>query len=104
MLEYRDQGYLPEAMFNFLGLLGWSLDDKTEIIWRDEFVEHFTLDRLVKSPAVFNIEKLNWMNGEYMREMPEERLVEPFAERLERGLPAPCGARSIARSWRASRR
>ena len=75
MLEYRDAGYLPEAVFNFLGLLGWSLDDKTEIISRDEFVEHFDLDRLLKSPAVFNIEKLDWMNGDYMRQMPVEELA-----------------------------
>jgi glutamyl-tRNA synthetase len=87
VFEYRDQGYLPEALFNFLGLMGWSLDDKTEIISREQFIEHFTLDRVVKSPAVFNADKLTWMNGVYIREMPEGRLVELFAERLERDLP-----------------
>jgi glutamyl-tRNA synthetase len=88
VFEYRDQGYLPEALFNFLGLTGWSLDDKTEILSKDEFIEHFTLDRVVKNPAVFNVEKLTWMNGVYIREMPEERLVDVFAEWLERDLPA----------------
>ena len=87
MLEYRDQGYLPDAMFNFLGLLGWSLDDKTEIISREQFIEHFTLDRVVKNPAVFNVEKLTWMNGVYIREMPEDRLVDLVAERLDADLP-----------------
>ncbi len=93
VFEYRDQGYLPEALFNFLGLVGWSLDDKTEIISKAEFIEHFTLDRVVKSPAVFNVEKLQWMNGVYIREVvPADHLVELFADRLERDLPA-----SIAR-------
>ncbi|HEY7802496.1 MAG TPA: glutamate--tRNA ligase [Dehalococcoidia bacterium] len=88
VFEYRDQGYLPDALFNFLGLIGWSLDDKTEIISRAQFIEHFTLDRVVKNPAMFNIEKLTWMNGVYIREMPEPDLVETFAEWLDRGLPA----------------
>jgi glutamyl-tRNA synthetase len=92
VLDYRDQGYLPEAIFNFLGLMGWSLDDKTEIISRDEFIEHFDLGRLLKSPAVFNIDKLNWMNGEYMRQMPVEQLAALIIEQLEKpqdegGLP-----------------
>ncbi|MGB2694230.1 MAG: glutamate--tRNA ligase [Dehalococcoidia bacterium] len=90
VLDYRDQGYLPEAMFNFLGLLGWSLDDHTVIISREQFVEHFSLERLVKNPAVFDLDKLTWMNGVYLRDLPEDRLVELFAERLERDLaPAP---------------
>jgi glutamyl-tRNA synthetase len=87
-LEYRDQGYLPEAMVNFLVLLGWSLDDKTVIIPRDELVEHFTLDRITKNPAAFDLDKLTWMNGEYIRALANERLVEVIAERLERDLPA----------------
>jgi glutamyl-tRNA synthetase len=93
VLEYRDEGYLPEALFNFLGLLGWSLDDKTEIISRDEFVANFSLDRLLKSPAVFNAEKLDWLNGEYMRSLSDGAFVEvvrPWLERPESegGLPA----------------
>jgi glutamyl-tRNA synthetase len=96
VFEYRDQGYLPEAMFNFLALTGWSLDDRTEILSKDELIEHFTLDRVVKNPAVFNVEKLTWMNGVYIREMPEERLVDVVTERLERDLPAGV-ARSIDR-------
>ncbi len=88
VFEYRDQGYLPDALFNFLGLIGWSLDDKTDIIPREQFVERFTLDRVVKSPAVFNVDKLTWMNGVYIREMPEARLVDAFTEWLDRGLPS----------------
>jgi glutamyl-tRNA synthetase len=92
ILDYRDMGYLPDAVFNFLGLMGWSLDDKTEIMSRQEFVENFTLDRLLKSPAVFNIDKLNWMNGVYMRSMPVEDLARLIIDWLEKpedrgGLP-----------------
>jgi glutamyl-tRNA synthetase len=93
VLEYRDQGYLPQAVFNFLGLLGWSLDDKTEIISRDEFVQHFSLERLLKSPAVFNLEKLDWINGEYMRNLSAEEFVDAVTPWLEKpdaegGLPS----------------
>ncbi len=88
VFEYRDTGYLPDALFNFLGLMGWSLDDKTEIISRAQFIEHFTLDRVVKNPAIFNVEKLTWMNGVYIRELPEGQLVDLFASRLESDLPA----------------
>lgn len=92
ILEYREMGYLPDAVFNFLGLMGWSLDDRTEIISREEFVEHFSLDRLLKSPAVFNIDKLNWMNGVYMRSMEPEKLARLIIDWLEKpesagGLP-----------------
>ncbi|HLG11238.1 MAG TPA: glutamate--tRNA ligase [Dehalococcoidia bacterium] len=93
VLEYRDQGYLPDAVFNFLALLGWSLDDKTEIISRDQFVAHFSLERLLKSPAVFNLEKLDWINAEYMRALTDEEFVEvvrPWLEKPESegGLPS----------------
>jgi glutamyl-tRNA synthetase len=92
VLEYKAMGYLPDAVFNFLGLLGWSLDDHTEIISREQFVANFTLERLIKSPAVFNIEKLDWMNGVYMRQMPERELALLLKEWLEKpedqgGLP-----------------
>jgi len=86
--DYREKGFLPEAVFNFLGLLGWSLDDKTEIISKDEFVRHFSLERIVKSPAIFNLEKLTWMNGVYIRELPPETLAEHLASFLEAHLPA----------------
>jgi len=103
VLEYRDQGYLPQAVFNFLGLLGWSLDDHTEIISRDDFVKHFSLDRLLKSPAVFNLEKLDWMNGEYMRALADDEFVRLVVEWLEKpedegGLP-PSVARPIGADY-----
>ncbi len=93
--ELRERGYLPEALFNFLGLLGWSLDDHTEIIDRETFIRHFDLDRVSPSPAIFNQEKLDWMNGVYIRSLPPEELATrllPYLERsfgrVDRGLVA----------------
>jgi glutamyl-tRNA synthetase len=89
VFEYRDEGYLPEALFNFLGLVGWSLDDKTEILSKGDFIKHFSLDRVVKNPAIFNVEKLQWMNGVYIREViSEPTFADLVAERLEQDLPA----------------
>ena len=61
--DYKEGGYLPEALFNFLGTLGWSLDDKTTLISRGAFIEHFDLDRVGSSPAMWDMKKLDWMNG-----------------------------------------
>ncbi len=83
LLEYRKEGFLPEAMFNFLALLGWSLDDKTEVIHRDNLVRHFSLGRVGKAPAVFDREKLLWMNGIYLRQLPVEDLAARLSEALE---------------------
>ena len=82
--SYREQGFLPEAMVNYLALLGWSYDDKTNIFSVDELVERFTLDRVGKNPAAFDVAKLEWLNGHYIRglEDPElARRVVPFCER-----------------------
>ena len=76
VLEYREMGCLPQAMINFMALLGWSLDDRTEIMSRQTLVEHFSLDRVSKSGAIFNQEKLLWMNGVYIRQLDLERLAE----------------------------
>jgi glutamyl-tRNA synthetase len=71
--EFRAAGYVPDALVNFLALLGWSYDDRTTIMSRDELVERFTLERVGASPATFDYEKLDWMNGMYLRAMsPEE--------------------------------
>jgi len=85
--EYREQGYLPEAMVNFLALLGWSLDDKTEIILRDQLVQNFSLERISKTAAIFNIEKLNWMNGVYIRSLTPDDFAQRALPFLEKGLP-----------------
>jgi len=71
--EFRADGYVPDALVNFLALLGWSYDDRTTIMSRDELVERFTLERVGASPATFDYEKLDWLNGMYLRAMsPDE--------------------------------
>jgi len=65
--QFRQKGFLNEAVLNFITLLGWSLDDKTELFSMKELIEHFDLDRVNKAPAVFSYEKLNWFNGVYIR-------------------------------------
>jgi glutamyl-tRNA synthetase len=78
--EFRAEGYLPEALVNFLALLGWSFDDRTEIMSIPELVERFTLERVGASPAVFDFQKLDHFNGVYLRALPPEdyaaRLIE----------------------------
>jgi glutamyl-tRNA synthetase len=83
--DFRADGYLPEALVNFLALLGWSYDDRTTIMSREELVERFTLDRVGSSPAIFDYAKLDWMNGVYLRALPPgefaDRLVSYLRER-----------------------
>jgi glutamyl-tRNA synthetase len=72
---FREEGYLPEALVNYLALLGWSYDDHTELFTVDDLVKHFDLARVSRNPAMFDQEKLDWMNGHYIRETDPERLV-----------------------------
>jgi glutamyl-tRNA synthetase len=79
--SFWERGYLPEAMFNYLALQGWSYDDKTEIMSRDELIERFTIDRVQPSPARWNPEKLLDINGIYIRALPTPevaRRITPF--------------------------
>ena len=90
--DYARQGYLPEAVFNFLALVGWSYDDRTEIFSKDELIRAFTLDRIGIASGIYDPEKLLWMNGVYIRKLPLEELAEralPYMERpeAEGGLP-----------------
>ncbi|MBT9173633.1 MAG: Glutamate--tRNA ligase [Syntrophomonadaceae bacterium] len=70
VVQYREDGYLPEALVNFLALLGWSPPGEREILDRRELVSLFSLERVSKSPAVFNLEKLQWMNMNYLKNAP----------------------------------
>ncbi|MDY4987789.1 MAG: glutamate--tRNA ligase family protein, partial [Eggerthellaceae bacterium] len=74
--EYRDRGYLPDALVNFLALLGWSLDGETTIIPRDVLAREFSLDRITKKDAVFDETKLDWMNGQYIKDMGADAWVQ----------------------------
>jgi len=85
--EFREQGYLPEALFNFMALLGWSTGDEEEILSQTEIIDRFAIEDVNKSGAVFDREKLNWMNGKYIRAAELDRIFElslPFL--LESGL------------------
>jgi glutamyl-tRNA synthetase len=75
MDEFRRAGYLPDALVNFLALLGWAPDGETTIMSREELVERFSLERVTPSPAQFDYAKLDWMNGVYMRALPEEEFA-----------------------------
>jgi glutamyl-tRNA synthetase len=74
--EFRAEGYYAPALVNFLALLGWSYDDKTTIMSRDELIERFSLERVVPSPAVFDYQKLDWMNGVYLRALPADEYAD----------------------------
>jgi len=85
--EYQRQGYLPEAMVNFMALFGWSLDDRTEILSRQELIDNFSLERVSQTAAIFNWDKLNWMNGVYIRSLCLEDFTQQALPFLDRGLP-----------------
>jgi glutamyl-tRNA synthetase len=80
--ELRAQGYYAPALMNFLALLGWSYDDKTTVMSRDELIERFSLERVVPSPATFDYQKLDWLNGVYLRALPPDE----YADELLRWL------------------
>ncbi len=114
--SFEELGYLPEAMINFMALLGWSYDDKTEIMSRDELIERFTLERVNAAPAVWNYEKLNHLNGAYIRQLtvPElARRLAPFLavsripggrRKVAGGDAADSGAHYVAERCRNRRR
>jgi glutamyl-tRNA synthetase len=85
--EYREQGYLPQAMMNFLALLGWALDDHTELFTKEELIRNFSIERISKTSAIFNLDKLKWMNGVYIRNLSASELADRLLPFLERDLP-----------------
>src|SRR5581483_1476237 len=92
--EFRKTGFLPEVMLNYLALLGWSTSDSQQLFSPanrfQELVDKFELERCQKSPAVFDTEKLKWMNGVYIRQLTKDQLMErtwPFL--VEAGLVKP---------------
>jgi glutamyl-tRNA synthetase len=80
--EFRHAGYYAPALMNFLALLGWSFDDKTTIMSRDELIERFSLDRVVSSPATFDYEKLDWLNGMHLRALSPDEYANELARFL----------------------
>lgn len=83
VLEYKQQGYLPQAVVNFLALLGWNPGDEREVFSLDELIDEFRIERVQKSPAIFNVEKLRWINKEHLKRLSTKEIM----EMLERTMP-----------------
>jgi glutamyl-tRNA synthetase len=94
--ELREAGYLPAAVRNYLALLGWGTDDDTTIMSTDELVERFAIDRVGRSSAIFDEQKLRWLNGRFMREEPLDAYEATLAAHLERNDPAAASAFAAA--------
>jgi glutamyl-tRNA synthetase len=93
-VEFREKGYLPEAILNYIALLGWSYDASTEVFSLSELERLFSLERLNKAPAVFDYRKLDWFNGLYIRKLPAGRLAElllPFLQQQRLVADPPAG-------------
>ena len=88
LMEYRDDGFLPEALINFMALLGWSLDGETEVMTAHTIRDNFTLERVGKPAAIFDLDKLQWMNGVYIRQTEDADLADRVLPFLEREYPA----------------
>lgn len=84
VVEYKHQGYLPEALLNYLALLGWGTTESEEIFALEELIKKFSLERCGKAAAVFDPQKLLWINGLYIREMPVEELYPYALEELKK--------------------
>lgn len=92
-----EQGFVPEAVVNFVALLGWSPDDNTEIMSLEELVRKFDYRRINKSPAVFDYTKLKWMNGEYLKKMDDDAFYAQAESYLKKTITKPLDLRKIAK-------
>ena len=87
LMEYRDDGFVPAALINFMALLGWSLDGETDVMTVDTIRDNFALERVGKPAAIFDLDKLQWMNGVYIRQMETSELAGRILPFLERDYP-----------------
>lgn len=97
--QYRELGYLPEAIVNFIALLGWSPGGEQEILSLKELEEQFELDRVIRAPAVFDTQKLEWMNNQYMKEADEDRVVWLALPHLKKAGRLPENMTESQRAW-----
>ncbi|MFC7365946.1 MULTISPECIES: glutamate--tRNA ligase [Bhargavaea] len=97
--QYEELGYLPEALFNFIALLGWSPKGEDEIFSKEEFIEMFEADRLSKSPALFDKQKLTWMNNQYVKQLPLEEVVKLALPHLQKAGRLPEELSAEEREW-----
>jgi nondiscriminating glutamyl-tRNA synthetase len=100
--QYRNLGYLPEALLNFIALLGWSPEGEEEIFSTEELIQAFDASRLSKSPAVFDPDKLSWMNNHYIKKTDPERIVELAIPHLQQAGLIPQTLDAETREWAAS--
>lgn len=91
------KGYLPEAILNYIALLGWSPETEQEIFSLDELIKVFDIKRISKSPAIFDIDKLTWMNGMYLRAMSTEKFCELAKPYIEESVHRPVDIMAVAR-------
>lgn len=96
---YEEMGYLPEAVLNYLALLGWSLDGETTIVPRDVLTANFSLDRISSNPAIFDLEKLEWMNGMYLRDLDAGAFVDAITPWLVRAELTTADEIAARREW-----
>jgi len=83
LIQFREAGYLPEAIINYVNLVGWSYDDSREFFTKEDLEQLFTLDKINKAPGVFDYKKLDWFNGQYIRKTPQDKikgLILPFLQ------------------------
>lgn len=97
--QYEELGYLPEALFNFIVLLGWSPEGEEEIFSKDELIKIFDADRLSKSPAVFDKDKLTWMNNQYIKKLSLEQVIELALPHLQKAGLVPTELSDEQRQW-----
>lgn len=82
VLEYREAGYLPEAVDNFIAFLGWSPGTEEDILTMDQLIEKFSIDKIQASPAMANLERLDWLNGQFIRRLPPDELAARLAPQM----------------------
>lgn len=97
--QYDQLGYLPEAMLNFIALLGWSPEGEDEILSKEQLIEAFDADRLSKSPAMFDTNKLSWMNNHYLKKADPERVTEMAVPHLQKAGRIPAALDAEQRDW-----
>lgn len=84
VIQFREGGYIPEALINYVTMVGWAYDDKREFFTKEEFEELFTLDKINKSAGTFDYKKLDWFNGQYLRKLEDDKLGELLIPILEK--------------------
>ncbi|WP_075620214.1 glutamate--tRNA ligase [Paenisporosarcina indica] len=97
--QYKDLGYIPEAMFNFFGLLGWSPEGEEEIFSKEDFIRLFDVNRLSKSPSMFDKTKLTWMNNQYVKQLSLDEVVELALPHLQQAGRLPQNLSSEEKLW-----